>query len=60
MDALKEAARKADIIFTATGCPDLITSGDLKKGSVVIDIGVCKDANKAGQVRGDICEEAKK
>ena len=57
---IKEAAKNADLIFTATGMPDLLGGEDIKQGSIVIDIGVCKDTREGGTVRGDICEEVKK
>lgn len=36
---LKEKTSKADILISATGIPDLITSDMIKKGATVIDVG---------------------
>ena len=60
LEEIKESAKKSDIIFSATGKPDLLLKDDLKKGCVVIDIGISPDPKKPGQVRGDIAEDVKK
>lgn len=49
-------ARQADIIFSGTGKQDLISEEHLKKGCVIVDIGVSPDAKNPGKVRGDFSE----
>lgn len=56
---IKMIASQSDIIFTATGQPDLLTSSDFKKGCVIVDIGCSPDPDKPGKVRGDIKESVK-
>jgi methylenetetrahydrofolate dehydrogenase (NADP+) / methenyltetrahydrofolate cyclohydrolase len=48
---LAEQAAKADILITAVGKPDLITEEFVKKGAVIIDIGISKEDDK---IRGDV------
>lgn len=48
---LKEHTSKADILISATGVPNLIKAGMVKKNAVVIDVGI----NKVnGKVKGDV------
>ena len=49
---LKELMKKADIIISATGCPDTVDGKNIKEGVVLIDVGIIKDKN--GKLRGDI------
>ncbi len=49
---LKEYTKKADIIVSATGHPKLITADMVKKGAVVIDVGIVRQDN--GRLVGDI------
>jgi len=48
---IKEKTKKADIIITATGVPNLIKKDWVKKGSVIIDAGTSK---KNGKIVGDV------
>jgi methylenetetrahydrofolate dehydrogenase (NADP+) / methenyltetrahydrofolate cyclohydrolase len=48
---LKEQTAKADILITAVGRPGLITGEFVKKGAVIIDIGISKKDKK---VLGDV------
>lgn len=50
--AFKNLLKNADIIISATGNPDLIKPSDVKKGVVIIDVGIIRDANN--NLRGDI------
>lgn len=54
---LAEQTAKADILITAVGKPDLITEEFVKKGAVIIDIGISKEDNK---IRGDVNFESVK
>ncbi|MBI2137422.1 bifunctional methylenetetrahydrofolate dehydrogenase/methenyltetrahydrofolate cyclohydrolase FolD [Candidatus Woesearchaeota archaeon] len=48
---LAEHTRKADILIAAAGKPKLITADMIKKGAIVIDVGI----NKAdGEISGDV------
>ena len=48
---LKEHVREADILIVAAGVPDLVKGDWIKKGAVVIDVGI----NKAGdKIVGDV------
>ncbi len=49
---LSEIAKQADILVSATGHPDMITKDMVKKGAVVIDVGIIRDEN--GRLRGDV------
>lgn len=49
---LKEITNKSDIIIAALNKQEIITSEYLKKGAVVIDVGVHK--NKEGKTVGDV------
>jgi methylenetetrahydrofolate dehydrogenase (NADP+)/methenyltetrahydrofolate cyclohydrolase len=44
--------RNADILITATGKPNLIMPQMVKKGAVVIDVGICR--NYEGKLCGDV------
>ncbi len=43
---LKKITKKADIIVSATGCPKLIKADMVKRGAVVIDVGITKQLDK--------------
>jgi methylenetetrahydrofolate dehydrogenase (NADP+)/methenyltetrahydrofolate cyclohydrolase len=49
---LRSFARKADILITATGVPKLITKDFVKRNSIVIDVGIVRQAN--GSICGDV------
>lgn len=49
---LKELTKKSDIIISATGHAKLITIDMVKKGAVVIDVGISKQIN--GKLIGDV------
>lgn len=49
---LKNIAKQADIIISATGCPKLIKADMVKKGAVVIDVGISRQLN--GKLIGDV------
>ena len=49
---LKEITKNADIIVSATGHPKLIKADMVKKGAVVIDVGITKQLN--GKLAGDV------
>ena len=49
---LTSICKSADIIVSATGRPNLIKAEMVKNGTVVIDVGISKDAN--GNVCGDV------
>ena len=49
---LKEIAKKADIIISATGKPNMVTSDMVKKGAVVVDVGIIKDFE--GKIHGEV------
>ena len=52
---LEKISSMADILFSATGNPGLIKNNMLKKGSVVIDIGITKRKTKDGhKILGDV------
>lgn len=48
---LKEHTQRADILISATGKPHLITSSMIKKGAIVIDVGM---SFKRGKITGDV------
>ncbi len=48
---LPEKTKTADILISAVGKPDLITAGMIKKGAIVIDVGINKVGDK---VAGDV------
>lgn len=51
-----ELARQADIIVVATGCKELVKGSWLKKGAVVIDVGINRIINEDKKVKlvGDV------
>lgn len=49
---LKDITKNADIIVSATGCAGLIKANMVKKGAVVIDVGINKQLN--GKLIGDV------
>ena len=49
---LKTLCQNADIVVSATGCCKMISADWLKKGAVVIDVGICRDEN--GKLCGDV------
>ncbi|HYD03332.1 MAG TPA: bifunctional 5,10-methylenetetrahydrofolate dehydrogenase/5,10-methenyltetrahydrofolate cyclohydrolase [Alphaproteobacteria bacterium] len=48
---LKEECLKADILISAAGIPNIITSGMVKEGAVVIDAGT---SESSGKIVGDV------
>ncbi len=57
-DDLVDVSSKADILITAVGLPGLIKSEHIKKGALIIDIGITKEAD--GKVYGDADAESVK
>lgn len=49
---LKSVTKTADIIVSATGKPNMITSDMVKKGAVIIDVGILKD--DGGHLCGEV------
>lgn len=49
---LKSITKNADIIVSATGQPKLIKEDMVKKGAVIIDVGIVK--NELGLLEGDV------
>ena len=49
---LKKVCREADILIVAVGKPNLITKSFVKKGSVIIDVGINRLKNK--KIVGDV------
>ena len=49
---LKEVCRRADIIVVAIGKPDFLTADMVKKGAIVIDVGINRKAD--GKLTGDV------
>jgi methylenetetrahydrofolate dehydrogenase (NADP+)/methenyltetrahydrofolate cyclohydrolase len=54
---LAAETRRADIIVTATGCPQLIRGDMIKPGAVIIDVGITRlpDGKVCGDVAFDEC-----
>lgn len=52
---LKEIARQADILISATGQSGLITKDFVKPGALVIDVGINKGAD--GKLYGDVASD---
>ncbi len=48
---LKEKTKKADILISAVGKPNLITEDMVKEGAIVVDVGISRVGNK---VVGDV------
>ena len=56
---LAEHTRRADIIVSAAGVPDIITPDMVKAGAAVLDVGVARrDGKIAGDVHPDVAEVA--
>ena len=56
---LAEHTRRADIIVSAAGVPDIITPDMVKPGAAVLDVGVARrDGKIAGDVHPDVAEVA--
>lgn len=53
---LKEVTKRADILIVAIGKPKMITAEYVKKGAVVIDVGIHR--NEANKLCGDVDYEA--
>ena len=53
---LNRLTSEADIVISAVGKPDLITS--LKPGGIAIDIGISR--NQSGKLNGDILDASKR
>jgi methylenetetrahydrofolate dehydrogenase (NADP+) / methenyltetrahydrofolate cyclohydrolase len=53
---LSDITRQADILIAAVGKPELITASMVKPGAVVIDVGINRATNVAGESRllGDV------
>lgn len=51
-DDVKNICKRADILVSATGKMGLVTKGYVKKGAVVVDVGISLDAN--GNIHGDV------
>jgi methylenetetrahydrofolate dehydrogenase (NADP+) / methenyltetrahydrofolate cyclohydrolase len=49
---IKEYTKSADILVAAVGKPNFITADFVKKGAVVIDVGI--NRNQAGKLCGDV------
>ena len=49
---LKSLTKQADIIVSATGTPNILKADMVKKGVVVVDVGIIRDFN--GKVHGEI------
>lgn len=49
---LKEITHQADLLISAVGKPNFITQDMVKKGAVVIDVGI--NANSVGKLCGDV------
>ena len=53
---LRELCAKADILVSATGVPGLIKGNFVKKGAIVIDVGISKTTD--GHISGDVDAES--
>lgn len=49
---LKEITKSADILISAIGKPKFVTANMVKKGAVIIDVGINRDEN--GKLCGDV------
>ncbi len=49
---IADFTKKADIIVSATGKRNLVKAGMVKKGAIVIDVGISRNGN--GKVEGDV------
>lgn len=56
---LKNHLKRADVVVAAAGTPNLVTGSDIKKGAVVIDVGINSYTDAAGvrRLHGD-CDYA--
>lgn len=52
---LKAYTKNADIVFVATGVPEMFDSSYFSENTTVIDIGISR--NKKGEMKGDLDEE---
>jgi methylenetetrahydrofolate dehydrogenase (NADP+)/methenyltetrahydrofolate cyclohydrolase len=54
--------KKADILVSAAGVPNLVTAGNVKEGAVVIDVGINRIVGEDGKkcTVGDVDYEAVK
>lgn len=50
---LPQLCRQADILVSAAGCQGLVTGDMIKRGAVVVDVGVNRDGQ--GKLHGDVC-----
>lgn len=56
---LGEHTRRADIVVSAAGVPDLVTADMVRPGAAVVDVGVARrDGRIAGDVTADVAEVA--
>lgn len=56
---LGEHTRRADIVVSAAGVPDLVTADMVRPGAAVVDVGVARrDGRIAGDVAADVAEVA--
>ena len=53
---LKKVCKKADILITAIGKPGFFGRDSIKKGAVIVDVGINRD--DSGKLRGDVDHEA--
>ena len=49
---LEEICRRADILIAAAGCPKVVTAQHVKRGAVVVDVGMNRTAD--GKLCGDV------
>jgi methylenetetrahydrofolate dehydrogenase (NADP+)/methenyltetrahydrofolate cyclohydrolase len=49
--SIKEYTKNADLIFIAIGKPDFLTSNMVKKGVVIVDVGI--NVGSDGKLSGD-------
>lgn len=49
---LKLLCAEADVVVSATGCAKMIKKDWIKKGAVIVDVGICRDEN--GKLCGDV------
>jgi methylenetetrahydrofolate dehydrogenase (NADP+)/methenyltetrahydrofolate cyclohydrolase len=56
---LAEHTRRADVVVSAAGVPDLVTADMIRPGAAVLDVGVARrDGKIAGDVAADVAEVA--
>jgi methylenetetrahydrofolate dehydrogenase (NADP+)/methenyltetrahydrofolate cyclohydrolase len=56
---LKSYTKDSDLIISATGQPNLITKDMVKKGVIIVDVGIYRDP-KTGKLLGDVDPEVAK